>query len=482
VAGHRPNIVFIMADDHAAHAVSAYGSRINQTPHIDRIAAGGVRLDNCFCTNSLCAPSRATILTGTYNHVNRVQTLSTEFDNRQMVFPQLLREAGYTTALVGKWHLGHGPAHDPRGFDHWTVLPDQGRYHNPVFIDQDGQQRTVAGYCTDIITDKALSWLDRRDPDRPFCLMVHHKAPHRNWEPDAKHLDLYSDEDIPVPETFNDDYATRAGAAAAARMRVADDLRLDDLKELLPPDLTSDEAALWKYQRYIKDYLRCVASVDDNVGRLLDYLDQHGLTEDTIVVYTSDQGFFLGDHGWYDKRFMYEESLRMPFLIRYPGDIPAGTTATALVSNVDFAQTFLDYAGVPADPRMQGRSLRPVVRGQTPADWRRSIYYRYWEHDDGSHHVWAHYGVRTDRHKLVFYYADGLGLPGASERRFQPEWELFDLESDPWELHDVYHDPAYSAVVEQLTDELARVQKETGDAPWQPLPGSMTDVSPKGRS
>jgi arylsulfatase A-like enzyme len=350
------------------------------------------------------------------------------------------------------------------------VLPDQGRYHNPVFIEPDGQQRTIPGYCTDIITDLALSWLDNRDPDRPFCLMVHHKAPHRNWEPDAKHLDMYSDVDIAVPGTFQDDYSHRATAASAAQMRVADHLRLDDLKEILPPDLTADEAALWKYQRYIKDYLRCVASVDDNVGRLLDYLDEHGLSDDTIVVYTSDQGFFLGDHGWYDKRFMYEESLRMPFVIRYPAEIPAGSASAALVSNVDFAQTFLDYAGVPDHPRMQGRSLRPALRGVPPTDWRTSIYYRYWEHDDGIHHVWAHYGVRTDRYKLVFYYADGLGLPGTSDQRYQPEWELFDLQADPWELHNVYHDPAYSSVVDELTAELARVQQESGDKPWQPSP------------
>ncbi|WP_250917799.1 sulfatase family protein [Streptomyces albipurpureus] len=462
----RPNILFIMADDHAAHAVSAYGSNINETPHIDRIAEGGMRLDNCFCTNSLCAPSRATILTGTYNHVNGVQTLSTEFDSNQPAVAQLLRDAGYQTAIVGKWHLGHGKGHDPQGFDYWTVVPDQGRYHNPVFLDMDGSQRVIPGYATNIITDLSIEWLDQRSSDDPFFLMVHHKAPHRNWEPDEKHLDMYTDGDLSVPENFFDDYSGRASAARAAQMRVADHLRLDDLKKLLPPGMTQDEEALWKYQTYIKDYLRCVASVDDNVGRLLDYLQEHGLVDDTIVIYSSDQGFFLGDHGWYDKRFMYEESLRMPFLIRYPREIPAGSASDALAMNVDFAQTFLDYANVEALPRMQGATLREVLKGETPDDWRSSVYYRYWEHDDGIHHVWAHYGVRTDRYKLVYYYADGLGLPGTSETVMEPEWELFDLQEDPWEMRSVYHDPAYAQVRRELEAELARVQEEIGDKPY----------------
>ncbi|MCP2341735.1 arylsulfatase A-like enzyme [Actinomadura rupiterrae] len=454
-----------MSDDHAAHAVGAYGSKINETPHIDRIAAGGMRLDNCFCTNSLCAPSRAAILTGTYNHVNGVKTLSTEFDARQVAFPELLQAAGYRTALVGKWHLGHGGVHDPRGFDHWDVVPDQGRYHNPVFIGMDGTQRTVPGYATNVITDLALSWLDGLTGDDPFCLLVHHKAPHRNWEPDAKHLGMFED-DLAVPDTFFDDYSGRATAARQARMRVADHLRIDDLKKILPPGLTRDEEALWKYQQYMKDYLRCVQSVDDNVGRVLDHLDERGLADDTIVVYTSDQGFFLGDHGWYDKRFMYEESLRMPFLIRWPGVIEPGTSHDALAVNVDFAQTFLEAAGVPAPDRMQGRSLLPILRGEHPADWRRSVYYRYWEHDDGIHHVWAHYGVRTHTHKLVYYYADGLGVPGASDRTYTPEWELFDLGADPWELRSVFHDPAYASVRAELTAELARLQDELGDEPY----------------
>lgn len=466
----RPNIVFIMSDDHAAHAVSAYGSKVNETPHIDRIAAAGMRLDNCFCTNSLCAPSRATILTGTHNHVNGVQTLSTEFDARQPVFPGLLRDAGYQTALVGKWHLGHGGVHDPRGFDYWNVFPDQGRYHDPEMIEM-GRRYVHHGYAVDIVTDLSLAWLGRRDPARPFCLMIQHKAPHRNWQVDDKHAHMYDGQDIVVPETYFDDYSGRASAARAATMRVAEHLRESDLKGLLPPGLTKDQQALWKYQRYIKDYLRCVASVDDNVGRVLDWLDDRGLAEDTAVVYTSDQGFFLGDHGWYDKRFMYEESLRMPFLIRYPREVAPGSAADALAMNVDFAQTFLDYAGVPAHPRMQGRSLRPVLAGRTPDDWRRAVYYRYWEHDDGNHHVRAHYGVRTSAHKLIFYYSDGMGLPGTSDRVFDPEWELFDLKNDPWELASVYDDPAYAGVRAELLAELARLQAEVGDQPYRSQEG-----------
>lgn len=466
-SSRRPNIVFIMSDDHAAHAISAYGSRVNETPHIDRLAREGMRLDNVFCQNALCAPSRAAILTGTHSHVNGVRTLSTYFDNRQPTFVGLLRDAGYQTAIVGKWHLGHGPDHDPRGFDHWVVLPDQGDYHNPTFFDN-GVERRFDGYATDIITDLSLSWLDSRDRTRPFCLLVHHKAPHRPWEPDEKHMHLYADTDIPLPETFHDDYANRSEAAKAALMRVARDLTPTDLKEPVPPGLTPEEEAYWKYQRYMKDYLRCVASVDDNVGRVLDYLDAEGLRDDTIVVYTSDQGFFLGDHGWYDKRFMYEESLRMPFLVRYPREVPAGSVSTAMISNVDFAQTFLDFAGVPAHPRMQGRSFRPVLRGVTPDDWPQRIYYRYWEHGDGSHNVRAHYGIRTPRYKLIYYYNDGLGLPGTSSERYEPEWELFDLQTDPKEMRSVYDDPAYASVRAELTAELARLQKEIGDPPYTP--------------
>ena len=460
----RPNILFIMSDDHASHAISAYGSRINQTPHIDRIAEEGMRFDNCFCTNSICTPSRAAILTGTYNHVNGVTTLSTHLDGSLLNYPKVLQEQGYQTAVVGKWHLGHGGNNDPTGFDHWNVLPGQGLYHDPDMIEM-GVKSKRTGYTTDLITDYALDWLRARDQDRPFCLMVHHKAPHRSWEPDDKHARMYEDEDIPEPETFDDDYANRASAAAAARMRVERDLTAEDLKEPVPENLSPAEEKRWKYQRYIKDYLRCVASIDDNVGRLLEYIDDEEIGEDTIVIYTSDQGFFLGDHGWYDKRFMYEESLRMPFLIRYPREVTAGTVNEDMILNVDFPATFLDCAGVDVPPSFQGRSFRSLLQGETPADWQTSMYYRYWMH--GAHHnVCAHYGVRTLRYKLIYYYGDPLGQEGAVGPKVRPEWEMFDLEKDPCELNSVYADPDYATVVDELKMELDRLQERVGDAPY----------------
>ncbi len=462
----RPNIIFIMSDDHAAHAMSCYGSRINRTPNLDRIAAGGMRFDNCFCTNSICTPSRASILTGTYNHVNGATTLLTPMDNRLQTYPKLLRQSGYQTAIFGKWHLGEGPSHCPTGFDNWAVLPGQGRYHNPEFVFEGpdgGVTRTMPGYVTDLITDMSLDWLKERDRTRPFCLMVHHKAPHRPWYPDEKHAHLFLNETVPEPETLFDDYANRARAAAAAKMRVGPDMTHTDLKCEVPSELPEMELRRWAYQRYIKDYLRVIASVDDNVGRLLDFLDADGLADDTLVIYTSDQGFFLGDHGWFDKRFMYEESLRMPFVVRYPAGIRPGTVNRDLALNVDFAPLFLDLAGVPVPADMQGRSLLPLMRGATPSDWRQGMYYRYWMHDAADHHVYAHYGIRTHRFKLIYYYADSLGQPGAVPGRFEPEWELFDLDKDPREMQNVIADPAYAGTVAELKRDLHRLQAEVGD-------------------
>jgi arylsulfatase A-like enzyme len=459
----RPNLVFIMSDDHASHAVSAYGSRINRTPNLDRIAAEGMRFDACFCTNSICTPSRAAVLTGTYNHVNRVTTLDTPIDNTLPTHVSLMGEAGYQTAIFGKWHLGHGPGHDPIMFDEWSVLPEQGEYHDPVFLTPDGEI-TVRGYATDIITDMALDWLDRRDADRPFALMVHHKAPHRPWEPDAAHADMYEDEDIPEPETFWDDHSTRAAAAAAVRMQMMD-LTEEDLKQPVPEGLSREDEIRWRYQRYIKDYLRVVASIDDNVGRLLDRLDELGLTDDTIVVYTSDQGFFLGDHGWFDKRFIYEESLSMPLLLRYPRLVEAGSVCEDMVLNVDFAPTFLELAGVEVPSWMQGRSFVPLLGGGRPDDWQTSMYYRYWMHRDGSHLVPAHYGVRTLTHKLIYYYNDPMGQPGANPPSDPPEWELYDLVADPFEVTNVIDDPAYAGVVNELRHEMRRLQLAVGDEP-----------------
>ena len=466
----RPNILFIMSDDHAAHAMSCYGSRINRTPNLDRIAEGGMRFDNCFCTNSICTPSRAAIMAGTYNHVNGCTTLATHMDNNLVTFPKLLREDGYQTAIFGKWHLGEGAAHCPTGFDDWAVLPGQGLYHNPTFIfpgPDGGVRRNVPGYATDIITDMSLDWLERRDREKPFCLLYHHKAPHREWEPDEKHAGMYLNEFIAEPDTLFDDYAGRASAVALAKMRVGRDMSEMDIKAKLNRKLPEMELRKWAYQRYIKDYLRVIASIDDNVGRALDYLDAEGLAENTIVIYTSDQGFFLGDHGWYDKRYMYEESLRMPFILRFPREVAAGSVNKDMVLNVDFAQTFLDYAGVAAPEHMQGRSFRPALRGQTPADWRQSMYYRYWMHADGCHNACAHYGIRTHRHKLICYYGDDCGQAGANPDPRPVEWELFDLEKDPREMNNLYAHPDCQGLIRELKAHLHRLQAEVGDKRYE---------------
>jgi arylsulfatase A-like enzyme len=463
-SGKRPNILFIMSDDHAAHAISAYGSQINQTPNLDRLGREGMRLDACLCTNSICAPSRASILTGTYSHVNGVLTLREGLDNTRQDLPnvaKLLQGAGYQTAIFGKWHLGHQPENHPVGFDTWRVLPGQGKYHNPDFWEMadaehsEPYRKEYTGYATDLITDFSLDWLRQRDRNRPYFLMLHHKAPHRSWEPDEKHAHMYEDVEIPYPETFDDDYATRATAAKVAKMRM-EDLNDRDTKGPPPEGLSTQEVRKWKYQRYIRDYLKCIASVDDNVGRVLDYLEEDESAADTVIIYTSDQGFFLGDHGWFDKRFFYEESLVMPFLVRYPREITAGSASERIVLNTDFAATFLDYAGVEAPAAMEGhgRSAREVLSGGTPSGWRQSMYYRYFMHLDGAHNTYAHYGVRTERHKLIYYYEPEPG---------PQEWELFDLEKDPREMRNVYSDPTYAGVVTELKTELRRLRQQVGD-------------------
>jgi arylsulfatase A-like enzyme len=456
----RPNILFIMSDDHAAHAISAYGSRINKTPHIDRIAAGGMRLNNCFVTNSICTPSRGVIMTGQYSHLNGVKTLADPLDPERDNVAKQLKAAGYTTAIVGKWHLHKEPA----GFDYWNILPGQGLYHDPVFI-ENGQQKKHTGYCTDLIGDFSLEWLKNRDKSKPFFLMSHHKAPHRAWQPSPKYKDMLANETVPEPPTLYDDYENRGQGARDAKMRVGEHMTKTDLKTDPRRDLPPNEQRKWGYQLYIKDYLRCVQSVDDNVGRLLDYLDQEGIAKDTIVIYTSDQGFFLGDHGWYDKRFMYEECLRMPFVIRYPSGIRPGTENNDIALNLDFPETFLDYAGAKVPAEMQGRSLRPLLEGKTPKNWRQSMYYRYWMHL-ADHYVPAHYGVRTKRHKLIYFYGQPLGTKGSLPEPKAPYWELFDLEKDPRELKSVYDDPKYAGVVKELKAELARLQKLYKDEPW----------------
>ena len=442
----RPNIIFIMTDDHASHALSCYGSRINETPNLDRIAREGMRFNNCFCTNSICAPSRAVILTGKYSHLNGVTDNRLEFDGTQQTFPKLLQQAGYQTAMIGKWHLKS----EPTGFDYWNVLPGQGDYYDPVMIEA-GTKKQYTGYVTDIITDHCLTWLRDREDTRPFCLMYHHKAPHRRWMPGPKHANLYEDIDIPEPETFNDDYRTRSAAAREQEMTIERHLNDRDLKVDPPEGLSGQELKKWKYQRYIKDYLRCIASVDDNVGRLLDYLDESGLAENTVLVYTSDQGFYLGDHGWFDKRFMYEESLRMPLLVRYPQKIRPGSVNEDMVLNLDFGPTFLDFAGVARPADMQGRSFRRVLLDKTPKDWRTSMYYHYYEYP-AVHMVKRHYGVRTQRYKLIHFYND------------IDAWELYDLQEDPNELNNVYDNPAYADIVRELKAELERLQKQYGDS------------------
>ena len=442
----KPNILFIMSDDHAAHAISAYGSRINQTPCIDRLARDGMRFDRVFCVNSICTPSRATILTGKYSHKNGTPVFN-RFDGSQPTVSKYLQAAGYYTGMIGKWHLGS----DPTGFDCWKVLPGQGAYVNPAFLEPSGR-RVINGYVTDIITDLSIEFLKNRPKDKPFFLMCHHKAPHRNWVPDEKHKAMFAERQIPEPATLRDSYETRTDAIRECRQKILGDLNPNDTKLPPPAGLEGDALLKWKYQRYMQDYLACIQSVDDNVGRLLDYLDESGLSKNTVVIYTSDQGFFLGDHGLYDKRFMYEPSIKMPFLIRWPGVTKPGSTQEVMAINVDFAPTFMDMAGlrVPAD--MQGRSLVPLLKGRRPGDWRTSWYYRYYDEDEdpGGHNVRAHYGVRTETHKLIYFWKKN-------------QWEMYALVHDPDELHNLCNDPTQARTVAKLKAELSRLKKQVQD-------------------
>jgi len=470
-AADRPNILFIMSDDHAAHAIGAYGSRVNETPNLDRLAREGALLGNVFVTNSICTPSRATILTGQYSHINGV-TAFNRFDSSRITVARLLQRGGYYTGMVGKWHLGS----DPVGFDRWEILPGQGAYTDPVLYTASGEKTYTGRYVTEVITDLAIDFMENRPRHKPFFLMVHHKAPHRPWEPAAGYAARFASRRIPEPVTLWDSYATRTDAIRENQQRVAADLTRRDLKLPSPPDLdgaeltrwmatrpdtvtierggttatlTGEALVRWKYQRYMQDYLATIQSVDDGVGRLLAFLDANGLSKNTIVVYTSDQGFFLGDHGLFDKRFMYEESLRMPFLVRWPAAVPRGTRSDAIALNVDFAPTFLEAGGVPAPAEMQGRSLLPVLRGRLPADWRASMYYRYY-HDPGDHNTRAHYGVRTRTHKLIHFWK-------------KDQWELFDLTNDPFELHNLYGEPGQAELTSTLKAELTRLKQALGD-------------------
>ena len=467
-SGKPPNIVFIFSDDHAYQAIGAYDDprRLLETPHIDRLAREGMRFDRCVVANSICGPSRASVLTGKYSHLNGFyNNTNSRFDGSQMTFPKLLRAAGYQTAVIGKWHL----VSDPTGFDLWHILPGQGVYYNPPMI-QNGQRVQHQGYTTDIITDLSLDWLKQRDKTKPFLLMCQHKAPHREWLPPIRHLGHDHDRRYLKPPTLFDNYTGRGKAERDQDMTIAKTMTESDLKLTPPKDLTLEqrrawdayyeprnaafratvlegkELVSWKYQRYMHDYLGCVKAVDDSVGQILKYLDDEGLASDTIVVYSSDQGFYLGEHGWFDKRWIFEESLRTPLLVRWPGIVKPGSTCPSIVSNIDFAETFLAVAGLPVPADMQGQSLVPILKDQTPANWRTSFYYQYFEYPV-PHHVQPHHGVVTSRYKLVHF--DGPDLD---------EWELFDREKDPHELHSVFGDPAYTPVVADLKRELVRLR------------------------
>lgn len=466
----RPNILFIFSDDLTCQAISTYGEkrRLLETPHMDRIAREGVRFDRCLVTNSICGPSRATILTGKYSHLNGFYNNSnSRFDSSQQTFPKLLQGAGYSTAIVGKWHL----LSDPTGFDYWQILPGQGVYYNPS-MNKNGQQVKLSGYTTDIITDVSIDWLKNRDKSKPFMLMTQHKAPHREWSPALRHLGWDKDRKYPEPETLFDDYAGRSKAVSDhdmgidrtfteldAKLRAPNGLTEEQLKvwnayyeprneEYRKAKPTGKDLVRWRYNRYMHDYLACVKAVDENVGRLLDFLDQEGLAKNTIVVCSSDQGFYLGEHGWFDKRWIFEESLRTPLMVRWPGVTKPGSVNGNIVSPLDFAETFLDVAGVQVPADMQGRSLVPLCQGETPADWRKSLYYHYYEFPV-PHRVRPHYGVVTDRFKLVHYYKPDVD-----------DWELLDREKDPLEVKDFYKDPAYAQTVKELHAELQRLRKE----------------------
>ena len=489
----RPNIVFIFSDDHAPHAIGAYDGwlkSVNPTPEIDQLAEQGMLFENSFCTNSICGPSRAVIQTGKHSHKNGFMDNGDRFDWNQQTFPKLLQGTGYQTAIFGKSHLKG----KPQGYNEWAVLPGQGLYYNPDFYTKDGQI-TIQGHCTDVVTDMAVDFLEnKRDTNKPFMLMVQHKAPHRNWMPAARHLTLYDDIDLPEPATLFDTWEDKAPPARHQETSIIDYMHLNyDLFVDLTPDFTQGKPSKsedpsswrnmqrmseeqmrvwrdaygpkdvafhaanlsgkdllrWKYQRYAKNYLRTIKGVDESVGRLVATLDELGLSDNTIVIYSSDQGFFIGDHGWYDKRWMYEESLKMPFIIKWPNVITPGSRQQKMIQNIDYAETFLDIAQAAIPDDMQGRSLLPLLKGESVNDWRDSIYYHYYEYPS-VHMVPKHNGIRTERYKLMHFYEFG-------------EWEFYDLENDPEELNNLYGKSEFAELIETHKAKLASLQEYYDD-------------------
>lgn len=481
VAKEQPNIIFIMSDDHAANAISCYGSRLAKvapTPNIDRLAKEGMRFNHVMCTNSICTPSRAAILSGQYSQLNGVYTLNDDYNPEADNVVKQLQKAGYQTAIVGKWHLHK----EPKGFDYYNVLPGQGLYYNPLFkekgetwVDHFKGGKEYKGYVSDVTTDIALDWLDKkRDKDVPFFLMLHQKAPHAAFEFAERHKDYLKDVDIPSPKSLwnNENHGApieeRYGSSVSERWKrrnMVDRMASDWWKtgQMDTTDMSYDEKTNAAYQKYLKDYLRCVKAIDENVGRVLDYLDKNNLAKNTIVIYTSDQGQFLGEHDYTDKRWMYEESLHMPFLIRYPKEIKPGKVNDDICLNVDFAPTFLDFAGVNKPEQMQGRSFREILKGETPKDWRQSMYYRYWMHM-AHHDNPGHYGIRTERYKLIFFYGLPLGKKGAVKKATEPYWEFYDLKKDRLEMNNLYGDGRYDKIIAGLKIELLQLKKELKDS------------------
>ncbi len=492
----RPNIVFIMSDDHAYQAVSAYSDHLIQTPNIDRIAQNGVLFTNACVTNSICAPSRAVLLTGKHSHINGKIDNRFPFDTSNVTFPQLFHDAGYQTAMFGKLHFGN----NPKGFDQFKILPGQGTYYNPDFITKDSGRISMTGYTTDIITEMTMQWLEKeRDRDQPFLLFYLHKAPHREWLPAERHYKEYLQKTFPEPPTLFDDYEGRGSAAKGAEMNLlthmnwAGDSKIypavmnelgippnsswdtlgfaREVGRMTPPqrlawdavygpmneefkenyaNMSQQDLMRWRYQRYMQDYLGSIAAVDEGVGEVLDYLEAEGLDENTLIVYTSDQGFYLGEHGWFDKRFIYEESFKMPLMMQWNGIIPQGHVRTEMVQNLDFAQTLLEAAGLPAPADMQGVSLLPLMKGED-VDFRDAVYYHYYEYP-AVHMVKRHYGIVTEEYKLAHFYYD------------VDEWELYDRKKDPQELTNVYEKPEYASVVEDLKKRLAELRVKYKDS------------------